>query len=65
LKLCPECRHLSVEFDPHQRVERCLNRHCGWVNREASATAAKAQSFKFSRTMERRVKNHSPGKVRA
>jgi hypothetical protein len=65
LKLCPKCRHLSVEFDPHQSAERCLNRHCGWVNRGGSLRVPKARSFKFSRTMEERVKGNHVRKVSA
>ena len=62
LKVCPECRRLSVEFDPHQSVERCLSRQCGWVNREGKALtpeSEKLDSFKFSQTMERRVRANS------
>jgi len=68
LKLCPECHRLSVEFDPHQSVERCLNRQCGWVNRERRALTAeneKLESFEFSRTMEKRVRDNSKGRIPA
>jgi len=62
LKVCPECRRLSVEFDPHQSVERCLSRQCGWVNREGKALTPESEklaSFRFSRTMEKRVRQNS------
>jgi len=62
LKLCPECHRFSVEFDPHQGVERCLNRECGWVNRQGKALTDKTEklkSFEFSRTMQRRVRDNS------
>ncbi len=34
LHICPECKRLSVEYDYYHHVEKCLNRECGWVNRE-------------------------------
>ncbi len=34
LKVCPNCGRMTIEYDPHQGMERCLNRHCGWVNRD-------------------------------
>ncbi len=33
LKLCPQCKRLSVEYDFHHQAEKCLNKECGWVNR--------------------------------
>ena len=33
LKLCPCCKHLSIEYDPYHRIEKCLNINCGWVGR--------------------------------
>lgn len=68
LKLCPKCHRLSIEFDPHQNVERCLNRQCGWVNRDGLALLPetdKLQSFKFSRLMEKRVRANSKEKISA
>ena len=67
MSLCPKCSHLSVEFDRHQKVERCLNRKCDWVNRKGvtpSAESAKFPSFKFSRTMATRVRANSAKEVR-
>ena len=37
LKLCPQCKRLSVEYDFYHQVEKCLNKECGWVNRENKA----------------------------
>ena len=34
LNLCPQCKRLSVEYDFYHHVEKCLNKECGWVNRE-------------------------------
>ena len=34
LKLCPQCKRLSVEYDFHHHVEKCLNKECSWVNRD-------------------------------
>lgn len=33
LQLCPQCKRLSIEYDPHHRIDKCLNKECGWVNR--------------------------------
>jgi len=56
LQICPECHCLTIEFDPHQGLERCLNRRCGWVNRERRVLDEEPKSFQFSRVMEARVK---------
>jgi hypothetical protein len=37
LKRCPQCNRLSIEYDPYHRIEKCLNKECGWVNREKKA----------------------------
>lgn len=59
-ELCPKCQCYSLEFDPHQKVERCLNWHCGWVNRDRIPIPEQGvRSFKFSRTMEKRVQSNS------
>ena len=34
LKPCPRCKRLSVEYDFYHHVDKCLNKECGWVNRE-------------------------------
>jgi hypothetical protein len=54
LKICPKCHNLSIEYDPHQKIDRCLNMQCGWVNRKGEEV--EPQSFRFSITMEERVK---------
>lgn len=56
LQICPECHHLTIEFDPHQRVYRCLNKRCGWVNRGRPFVEGEPESFAFSRVMEARVR---------
>lgn len=58
-KICPECKCYSVEFDPHQMVERCLNNECGWINRDRiPLPEQEARSYKFSRVMEKRVRSN-------
>lgn len=37
LKVCPRCKGMTVEYDYHHRVEKCLNKECGWVNRDKEA----------------------------
>lgn len=60
LKICPKCKSFSVEFDPHQMVERCLNRQCGWINRDRiPLPEQEARSYKFSHVMEKRVRGNS------
>lgn len=56
LQICPECHRLTIEFDPHQGLERCLNKGCGWVNRERCVLDEEPESFGFSRVMEAKVK---------
>ena len=57
LQICPECHHLTVEFDTHQGVERCIFKQCGWVNRTGRPfVEGEPQSFEFSRIMEARVR---------
>ena len=57
LRICPECHHLTIEFDLHQGVERCLNKQCGWVNRTGRPfVEGEPETFGFSRVMEARVK---------
>ena len=55
LKICPRCKNLSIEYDPRQRVERCLNKQCGWLSRQIGKEV-EPESFRFSLTMEKRVK---------
>ena len=60
LKLCPQCKHLSVEYDPYHHVERCLNRECCWVNRDKKVLEESAgfepPRMKISESLEAR--NH-------
>ena len=59
LKLCPKCRSFSVEYDPHQMLELCLDRECNWVNRGSALSADRSdeevKAFSFSLEMEERV----------
>lgn len=58
LSVCPRCKNLTVEYDSYQRVEKCLNRECGWVNRGKEAqkkSETSIPSCKFSQTMVERV----------
>lgn len=34
-KICPQCRRLSVVWDPARGEEGCLWRDCHWVNKDA------------------------------
>ena len=58
MKLCPECKGLSVEFDSYHRVEKCLNRNCGWVNRDKQQLGEPRDNglpqFRLSAVLERR-----------
>jgi len=60
LKLCPQCKRLSVEYDYYHHVEKCLNKECGWVNRGEKSTeemnAFKVPSTKLGIILEKR--NH-------
>jgi hypothetical protein len=61
LKICPKCKNLSIEYDPHQEVERCLIKQCGFVIRQQCKEEVSPTSFKFSVTMESRVKKMEAG----
>lgn len=55
-EICPKCRCYSMEFDPHQGRERCLNWNCGYINRSGEPIPEqKARSYKFSEVMAKRV----------
>lgn len=60
LKLCPQCKRLSVEYDYYHHVEKCLNKECGWVNRGekplGEQTAFTPPSTKLGAILEER--NH-------
>jgi len=60
LKLCPQCKRLSVEYDYYHHAEKCLNKDCGWVNRGekplGEATDFVFPSMKISAKLEQR--NH-------
>ena len=28
--VCPQCGGLTVDYDPHQKRFKCLNRYCCW-----------------------------------
>jgi len=58
LQICPKCDHLTIEFDIHQRVHRCLRMRCGWVNRTGRpfVEGEPKRTFAFSRVMEARVR---------
>ncbi len=60
LKLCPQCKRLSVEYDYYHHVEKCLNKECGWVNRGEKpveeVSAFTAPSTKLGAILEER--NH-------
>jgi len=63
MELCVKCRSYSMEFDPHQGTERCLNYHCGWINRDKVLLSEQSppRSFEFSRVMEERVRLNNHG----
>ena len=56
LKLCPQCKRLSVEYDFYHHVEKCLNKECNWVNRDNVSLDASISihSSKLSITLEQR-----------
>lgn len=58
LKCCPQCKRLAVEYDPYHRVEKCLNKECGWVNREKKdveeLSAVAFKTFRLSAVLEAR-----------
>lgn len=58
LKLCPQCKRLSVEYDFYHHVEKCLNKECGWVNRgeehQGEQTAFAPPSTKLGAILEKR-----------
>ena len=59
LKLCPQCERLSIEYDYYHHVEKCLNKECGWVNREnkpLEESASKVPPTKLGAILEER--NH-------
>ncbi len=59
LKLCPQCKRLSVEYDLYHHVEKCLNKECGWVNRNGKPLEVSnfaLPSMKLSAILEER--NH-------
>lgn len=56
LKPCPQCKRLSVEYDFYHHVEKCLNKECGWVNREGEQTTFAPPSTKLGAILEKR--NH-------
>lgn len=60
LKLCPQCKRLSVEYDLYHRMEKCLNKECGWVNRDnkpiGEASNFEPPKIKLSAILEKR--NH-------
>lgn len=60
LKPCPQCKRLSVEYDFYHHVEKCLNKECGWVNREKKPSEERINfvppSMKLSAILEER--NH-------
>jgi len=64
LKLCPQCKRLSVEYDFYHHVEKCLNKECGWVNREKNSlgeqTAFIPPITKLGAILEKR--NHKKAK---
>jgi len=60
LKLCPQCKRLSVEYDFYHHIERCLNRECHWVNRDKKSLGESVDfelpRMKISESLEER--NH-------
>lgn len=61
---CPKCTHYSLEYDPHQKADRCLNWQCGWINRGGTPLPEQeARSYKFSRIMEKRVRDNSKAAI--
>ena len=60
LKLCPQCKRLSVEYNYYHHVEKCLNKECGWVNRGEKlideVSAFKVPATKLGIILEKR--NH-------
>lgn len=63
LKVCPKCHNVSIDYDPRQKVERCLYTPCGWVNRKGEKL--ELQPLKSSITMEKRGKGCLKGQLEA
>ena len=45
MKICLQCKRLSVDFDFIRGEERCLWKDCNWVNKEKNNYQKTTQKF--------------------